>query len=73
MAAAVARTTQLPEPVYVSTPVDELTEHVAVVFETTEYEIDAPPIAVASADGVAGELVVIKLVLGAQVTACGAR
>ena len=52
---------------------DALTLHEVDVCETTEYDNVAPPKALASAVGVAGEPVVVKLVLGAHVTACGAR
>jgi hypothetical protein len=71
--AAVARTTQFPEPVKFNTAVVEFTVHVSVVWETTAYVIDAPPRAVARADGVAGESVVDNAVVGAHVTVCGAR
>jgi hypothetical protein len=48
-AAAVARTTQLPRPVNVNSPVDEFTEHVVVELLTFEYVIAPGPLDVATA------------------------
>ena len=69
--AAVALTVQSPVPVYVSTPVSATTEQVLVVNPAiTEYEIGAPPNAVAVADGVNGDCTVVIAVVGDQVTVC---
>jgi hypothetical protein len=51
-------------------PVEEFTEHPVVPALVTAYEIIAEPSAVAAAEGVAGEAVVRRAVVGAQVTVC---
>ena len=71
VAAAVARTVQVPVDVNVRTPLLELTEHPVVPALVTEYVIVPLPDVVARADGVAGESDVVSDVVGAQDTVCG--
>lgn len=70
VAAALARTVQVPTAEYVTTPELALTVQPVVPAEDTEYEIDAPPRAVASADGVRGDAGTVTAVVGNQVTDC---
>ena len=70
MVAAVARTTQLPVPVYVICPIVASTLHVVVVLLTLEYVIGAPPRADAEAEGVKGDCTVVTAVVGDHVTIC---
>ena len=63
-----ARTVHVPVPEYVSTPELESTEHEVVVLLTFEYEIEAPPRALAGVDGVNGDCTVVTAPVGDHVT-----
>lgn len=73
VAAALARTAQVPAAEYVRTPVADSTVQPVVPTAVTSYDTTAPPSAVAGEDGVNGEAGSVTAVVGDHVTVCTAR